>query len=315
MHNFSFETLDTWSEQIEPVFIVGPERSGTSMMFRTVVSHPSFCSFDNATVETFAFIRPWELISQPGPGNYEMRLYLGKLYDSFMDAILPIIEQNKLCDSEGVPSQYLGGDKEQRSTVWKKRQYGKLLKTFFYFSWLNLGKKRIAEKTPAHVRCIDEIFDCFPKAKLLICLRNPAEIVASHRKRLEKEIELGKSREDPSLAWLNKTIEEYSNYLQFVGRKVQRAHKVFPQRILDIPYRRVTSDKPFLLDVFTFIGENEGRSKVAYDNKGQAPSWDPLLSANSPQVNVMNVKDWITEAEEGKFKELQESEILAGWSL
>lgn len=311
-NNFSFEALNKWSEQVEPVFIVGPERSGTSMMFRTVVSHPSFCSFDNATVETFSFIRPWSLLSEPGPENYEMRLYLGRQYDSFMNAITPIIQQNNSCDSQGVLSQYLGGDKERRSSVWKKRQYRDLLRAFFYFSWINLGEKRIAEKTPAHVRCIDEIFNCFPNAKVLVCLRDPIEIVASHRKRFEKEVELGKSRGDASLAWLNKTTDEYSSYLLFVGKKIQRAHKVYPERVFNIPYRRVTSDKEFLRDVFTFIGES-GQGGMVADN-GRAPNWDPLLSANSPQSNQIDVQDWVSESEKEVLKELLENEIMVEWS-
>lgn len=293
-NNFNIEMLQEWAETVEPVFIVGPERSGTSMMFRTVVSHPSFCSFDNATVETFAFIRPQVLLQKPSPDNYEMRLYLGKQFNAFQAAALEIACLGESCDFRGIPSSYIGKKKAERLEIWRSRGYRDLLRMFFYFSWLNLGKKRLAEKTPAHIRCIDELLDCFPKAKILVCLRDPVEIVASHRKRLAKEIELGKKVDDPSLGWLSKSTEEYIHYFSLLEKKITQSKHKHADQIMVVSYGRVTISKPYLQEVFNFLGE---RHEIANSESAEAPEWDRLLSASLPQDNRIDIKSWLSEQE------------------
>ena len=183
--------LGDWASSQQPVFIMGPERSGTSLLFQQVSNHPAFCDFTHATVETFCFVKPWLLLEPAGPENYEMRVYLGqKNLKKFQDSILPLIERNKMLSSEGMPLQYLNHPK--RKEIWFERRYKHVNRAFFYSSWKHLGEKRLVEKTPAHIRCAKEILATFPKAKLLICTRSPGEIIASHKKRYKKEIELGK---------------------------------------------------------------------------------------------------------------------------
>ena len=47
--------LENWANDNAPVFVVGPERSGTSLLFQQVSNHSAFCDFSEATVETFCF--------------------------------------------------------------------------------------------------------------------------------------------------------------------------------------------------------------------------------------------------------------------
>lgn len=298
-NNFNLDMLQKWAEAVEPVFIVGPERSGTSMMFRTVVSHPSFCSFDNATVETFAFIRPDALLKVASPENYELRVYLGKCYEDFQAAASALIELGESCDFRGLPVSYLNKNKIDRSEIWKNRGYRNLLRMFFYFSWLNLGEKRLAEKTPAHIRCINELFDCFPKAKVLVCLRDPVEIIASHRKRLAKEIELGKKVSDPSLGWLSKSSEEYIHYFGLLEKKITQARRLHSRQVMCVSYGVVTTNKAYLHDVFNFLGEEHIASN---DEGATAPAWDELLASSLPQNNMIDVESWVSREEVALIK-------------
>ena len=54
--------LENWANDNAPVFVVGPERSGTSLLFQQVSNHSAFCDFSEATVETFCFNKPWLLL-------------------------------------------------------------------------------------------------------------------------------------------------------------------------------------------------------------------------------------------------------------
>ncbi len=306
--NDVFELVHEWAESQEPVFIVGPERSGTSMMFRTIVSHPAFCSFNNATVETFCFIHPYRLLEKASSDNYEQRVYLGKQYAAFMEAITEIKRVNEECDAAGLSQSYLS---EQREVIWERRGFRDLLRAFFYFSWLNLGRMRIAEKTPAHVRCMEEIIECFPKAKILICLRNPVETIASHRKRLAKEIELGKDPKDPGLEWLTKSVAHYLGYFEHVANMVGVAQRSFPKSVKIVPYSKVTSNADFLREVFAFLEEDplllSSESRMTSD---KTLDWDPLL-ASLPKENVIDWRAWMTE-EEAEL--VQRNDLISGWN-
>lgn len=292
---FDYGKLQEWANSQEPVFIVGPERSGTSMMFRSVVSHPSFCGFANATVETFCFIRPNKLLEAASPDNYEMRVYLGSQQSAFNEAVKPFRQIGRVCNQIGIPSNYLGS---QRKLVWDRRGYRDLLRAFFYFSWKNLGEKRIAEKTPAHVRCLHEIFETFPRAKVLICLRDPLEVIASHRKRLAREIELGKDKADPSLDWLKKSVDGFMRYFENIDKTIKVAMRQFPSAIMLVPYLRVTRSPDFLRDVFGFLGEDVDRLSVmgSVPDTDKALNWDPLLTS-LPKENTIDYACWLSDGE------------------
>ena len=307
----NFKDLGVWASEQSPVFILGPERSGTSMMFRALVSHSSFCQFGNATVETFAFVQPEKLLAEPSPDNYEIRLYLGKKYEKFVRSVDCLNNANVKNSVTTLPIGYVG-DKYKDQQVWEQRGYCNLLRAFFYFSWLNLGRKRLAEKTPAHVRHLDHILECFPNARILVCLRSPQEIIASHRKRLANELSLGKSERDPSLLWLQKSVNEYINYFVSVERNVREAEKL-SNNVLRISYSKVTQSSEYLDSVFNFLGEDSNKVRVDGSMSGDsALKWDPLLNA-SPQTNIINVSDYLTDIEIEKCTKLSAANNL-NWS-
>tara|TARA_B100000700_G_scaffold148161_1_gene165051 strand:+ start:5057 stop:5995 length:939 start_codon:yes stop_codon:yes gene_type:complete len=279
--------LKEWAYEQEPVFIVGPERSGTSLLFQQVSNHPKFCDFSHATVETFCFVKPWLLLEPAGPENYEMRVYLGqKNLKVFQDSIVPLIERNKMLSLEGMSRQYL--NHPNREKIWFERRYKHINRAFFYSSWKHLGEKRLVEKTPAHIRCANEILETFPKAKLLICTRSPGEIIASHKKRYKKEIELGKSANDPSIAWLAHSTEDYMKYLNSINNNINTLLDEMPESVKVVPYGDLTSspDKT-LKNVYQFIGvdyidpNNMTRSR-------DEQAWDPLLN-KAPQKNEVDL--------------------------
>ncbi len=284
--------LGDWASSQQPVFIMGPERSGTSLLFQQVSNHPEFCDFSHATVETFCFVKPWLLLEPAGPENYEMRVYLGqKNFNSFQEKIHPLIERNGKLSAEGMHLQYLNSP--ERETIWYERRYKHLLRAFFFNSWQNLGKKRLVEKTPAHIRCAEEILSAFPNAKLLICTRDPAEIIASHKKRFKKEVELGKKPGDQSIAWLNHSTADYLKYFSAIDNKISALAARHSNKLIVVPYGQLTSEpEQNLKKVFDFIGvDNIGATASADEKTEQA--WDPLLN-QAPQKNHVDFSEQLS---------------------
>ncbi|MDO6691921.1 sulfotransferase [Aliiglaciecola sp. 3_MG-2023] len=287
--------LREWAFEQEPVFIVGPERSGTSLLFQQVSNHPSFCDFSHATVETFSFIRPWQLLEVAGSQNYEMRVYLGAAnFTKFQESIRQLVERNKRLTENGMPLAYI--NEPQRKDIWFERRYKHVLRAFFHDSSINLGGKKLVEKTPAHIRCIDEIIATFPKAKILVSTRDIGEIIASHKKRFKKEIELGKSADDPSIAWLAHSVENYLKYLANIEGIVQRLNKQYAVQVKIVPYGKLTqSPVNTLKDIYSFIGvENINPENIQKERKTQ--DWDPLLN-QLPVVNEVELTHYLSPSE------------------
>lgn len=287
--------LSEWAHEQEPVFIVGPERSGTSLLFQQVSNHPSFCDFSFATVETFCFVKPWMLLNPAGPENYEMRVYLGskEQFKAFQNKISPLVERNKMLTSTGLSIPYFG--KPDRKKIWFERRYKHVLRAFFFHSWNNLGKKRLVEKTPAHIRCVDEILATFPKAKILICTRDITEIISSHKKRLKKEVELGKKPSDPSIAWLAHSTEQYVKYLKSINNNIVNLIDSHSDCKI-VPYGDLTNDSTNTLEnVFSFISEDFRSSNDSKQVRTEQ-AWDPLLN-KPPQRNITAIKEYLTTAE------------------
>lgn len=295
--------LDEWAVEQQPVFIVGPERSGTSLLFQQVSNHRGFCDFSEATVETFCFTYPWKLLDEPSPDNYEMRLYLGQdNIEVLKEQLNEVVIANNVANEKGFPKDYLY--KENSQEIWESRQYQTLLRGFFYYAWNHLGKKKLVEKTPAHIRCANKIFETFPNARLLICLRDVTDIVASHRKRYEKEVSLGVPADAEELAWLNHPLSFYLNYMSEIDDIIQSLKLTHGDAIKIVSYSELTVEPNKTMgDIFQFLGcDTELAGYVQKEREAQA--WDPLLN-KLPQPNYIDVRRYLSEEEIQKVKVVQ----------
>ena len=302
--------LDEWAVEQEPVFIVGPERSGTSLLFQQISNHPDFCDFSEATVETFCFSYPWKLFDPSTPDNYEMRLYLGQEnVDMLRDQLDEVVKANQSLNEKGLPKEYLY--QENSKEIWDARQYQTLLRGFFYYSWNHLGKKKLVEKTPAHIRCADKIFETFPKAKLLICLRDVAEIVASHRKRYQKEVSLGVPADADELKWLNHPLSFYLNYMAEIDAIIESLKASHGDSIKIVPYADLTIEPNKTLgDIFAFLG-NAFVPPGNIQKERESQAWDPLLN-KLPQPNYIDVNKYLSVEDKQALKELQ-NKLVNSW--
>lgn len=140
----------------EPIFAVGFARSGTTLLASLVGRHPMIAS----TPETH-FLNEVQFMVAPslpkGPEAVVDRLADTPLrrLELAREDVLPVIQRLWPLDLKGIFGAYL--------EVFRTQQ----------------GKPRVLEKTPNHLRHIDELLEWYPDAKVLWIIRDGRACVAS----------------------------------------------------------------------------------------------------------------------------------------
>jgi hypothetical protein len=202
--------LRRWCEQSRPIFIVGLARSGTSMLQVAFAQHPTMFDIANCR-ETFIFLRP----RQPyvDPIHFPTRAYL-KGRPNLM-ALREWIE----------PYEEEFGELGEADSI----------RAFFYFAGNRIYPGRYPlEKTPGHLRKLDLVFDVFPQARILVCSRDPVDVVASYRKRLVKAKADGEPPE--KTGWLDKGVDEMIGVFERFTRLVNQAVPKYGKSMYMAPY-------------------------------------------------------------------------------
>lgn len=198
------DEIRRWCEQCRPIFIVGLARSGTSVLQVALAHHPTMFDIANCR-ETFIFLRP----RQPyvDPIHFPTRSYL-KGRPNLM----------KLREWIEPHEEELGELSEADS-----------IRAFFYFAGHEVYPGRFPlEKTPGHLKKLDLIFEIFPKTKIIVCSRDPVDVVASYRKRLnsanKEQLKPGASTD-----WLDKSVNEmvgvFDRFTKLVKQGMQKHGK------------------------------------------------------------------------------------------
>jgi len=155
-------------DDIEPVFVVGHPRSGTTFLQLLISAHSNFSSGP----ETHLF----QYILNPPVSDWKC----SKLNLNDLDIIFKRFA--------GKPS-ILFND-EFKKYLKEKALNGETSPAFFlhnimsYFAKINgdTEAKRWVEKTPKHLLYVPEILSMFPKAKVIILIRDPRGVVSSPKK-------------------------------------------------------------------------------------------------------------------------------------
>ncbi len=144
-----------------PVFIVGPGRSGTTLLRSLLSAHPHL----TVTPEThfMAWAQPWGL-EQGAP-------------EDFFAFWSHYTESNWFKD--------LGIDAEEclrRIEAVEDRSFAGVFGTILSLFAEKRNKPRVGEKTPGHSQFLGYILQWFPKAQVLVTQRDPRAVIASQLK-------------------------------------------------------------------------------------------------------------------------------------
>lgn len=222
--------LTNWARAARPVFVVGPARSGTSMLQLALRRHSALFAV-GGVFETFLFHKPKAPLEDPVPGM--LRNYLkGAPGVAAVRAAVAAIEAG---------AEPLGNDD--------------LIRVFFQVAQQQLYEgRRPLEKTPAHVHNLPAIFRIFPQARVLACVREPVEILSSYRQRLAREQAAGKPPE--TWAWLTVDDDNLLAQLRRVKKALQTAESDFPGQVFQVPYGWITAEPEVALrQICAFVNE------------------------------------------------------------
>ena len=215
-----------------PVFIVGPARSGTTILYRTVVLHSSFFPSSIQLNETSVFPRStsaYNITKETATPMFRYILEKEEPWQRFISAIQKVGRWQKLISpvTNRLPMSL---------SAWRL-QGGRFVVQRFFEIAQEVRGTRIVEKTPHHLQHIDRIFDAFADSRVIATLRHPLDVFTSYRRRYQMEKNLANG--DPS--WFERTPEEfvrsYRNDLKLIGK----AKEKYGKRVHVIKYEDFTS--------------------------------------------------------------------------
>jgi O-antigen/teichoic acid export membrane protein len=148
-----------------PVFIVGPSRSGTTLLARMIDSHTSLAIFP----ETWCYVVLDRLgCFEEFSNRWQYILFLNQVWDSLQQyndpAARVLAEEAAKCPSYSGPVR-------------------PILESFGKAYAVARGAVRWGEKTPGHVLWLPQIRSLFPEARILICIRDPLDVISSYDER------------------------------------------------------------------------------------------------------------------------------------
>lgn len=212
----TLQEIRAWAVHAQPVFICGLERSGTSILQVSLSRHPALFPVKDV-YETFIFGNPRSALQVPAP---PMTL-------AYLQGSEHAKQFRELC----AQLRQGGADLSEAD----------IIRVFFWYCAQKVypGRQPL-EKTPSHVRRLARMLELFPRARVIVCTRDPVDIVASYRKRLQKEQSLGRSRDE--WGWLDRTAEQLLAHFKTVSEHVGSARQRWPEQVFVAPYDWITTD-------------------------------------------------------------------------
>jgi len=291
-----------------PVFIVGPARSGTSLLYRILQKHPVFepknCAAGVDLTESQVFSATEAIYSKrrtPGVGAYAYMLFNDALFNQFTSSLYWTMRWQTVLGSKVLLRAYdnfpirLLGKLGLRKLLWKLFRGPVTVRGFFETARKARGVGRILEKTPQHLQRIPEIRCTYPDSRIIGICRHPIDIFTSHRRRYQAEHRAGASGDQ--MEWLNITAEQFCErfivYEQIIWHEKNRNDGGF----MSVQYEDLTKNsQETLRRILLFLGESYEEKCVVKDETKQL-YWeiDPYLF---DEIHT-NTKDWRLYVEQG----------------
>jgi hypothetical protein len=203
-----------------PVFIAGPDRSGTTLLFALLASHPNI-----------------SMVRRTNMWRYFHKRYgdLGQA-ENFDRCLGEMLRYNRI-------QNFLKPDEKRiQHEFWREKpSYGRLFSLLHQHHAESLGKTRWGDKSLHTEHYVDRVFEEFPDAKILHITRDPRDRYASVRKRHGRDVpRLGGANG----RWLFSMVKALDNQKRYPGQ-----YKI-------IRFEDLASDpEKTMKDVCAFIGE------------------------------------------------------------
>ena len=270
----SKEALRTWATEERAVFICGLARSGTSALQLSLARSDELFNL-KGVFETSVFGDP------------------RKILRSGINKIPKMVRG------------YLGGDQglelfhENLKSIEFDLDETDLLRYFFWFSSHYIyNKRRVLEKTPRHFWNSNKIFNVFPSAKLIVCTRDPLDIIISYRKRLNSE--KAKGLPESHWAWLNLPTSKLISDFKKFDEELKILRNTYRSNIFTAPYNWIASDTVTAMkEICEFCGIKY--SEALFANKERADGMAAPLGSKVKSETIKSMKGVLSEEEMGEI--------------
>ncbi len=274
-----------------PVFIIGEARSGTSILYRTLMKHPAFRPHFPNLVETEIVAhrhRVFMFGKNYPPSLVRYMLEDEEAYDAFLKSIRVLRPVSALA----IPINLV--IRQPRMWSWYANLSHLMLRAYFFHAWQARGCIRLVEKTPTNTPNIRALSSTFPNGQLIYVHRHPVDVFSSYRRR---------GQADPDAAWArairpDRFCRTYEESTKRVLDWVRGGHR----NLLMVPYERFTgAPVEELKRVCGFLGERFDPTAVVEANpdpgrwKGDPHLWGPIVPVTKRWQDFMSAAEatWI----------------------
>lgn len=204
----------------QPIFIAGPDRSGTTLLYALLASHPNISMVRRMNFWRWFYRRYGNL---KNPENFERLL----------DRLLRYKRLQRL---------HLDGGRIRQEFIQGEPSYARLFALLMRHNAERKGKIRWGEKSLHTERYADLVFANFPKAKIIHMTRDPRDRYASVRKRF--------GGDNPRIA---SATQRWISSM----RAAQKNLKKYPDRYLIVRFEDLASNPEDTARIICdFIGED-----------------------------------------------------------
>jgi hypothetical protein len=205
----------------EPVFVVGMNGSGTTMLLDCLGRHPALYAFPRETR-----LIPYLIAREGSYGSLQLDGNFRRLWDDVRN--LDVFRQVNAGEAVPLPSNW----REHPRTL------GAILDAVFRFFAAARGKQRWCEKTPQHVQHLLSLAREFPAARFIHMIRDGRDCAASFHRRWRRQPEL--------------TVFRWKKVVA-VGR--DQGRRLGPGRYLEVRYEDLTAEPETSLQrICVFLG-------------------------------------------------------------
>ena len=303
--DLSVQEISTLMRDGNPVFIVGAARSGTSILYRTLQRHSSFCPQKCQSLPTVdltesnIFKDPYSSYNVSFSSHQSALNYMlgtQEYYQKFLQQTSLLQKKQRFLVGKQAINKIIPLISLGRQYLWLASGNDLLVQVFFYYAQQARGMDRILEKTPQHIYRLPEIKATFPKAKLLFMPRHPIDVYSSYRQRLKKELELNTPPAD--LKWLQISPQAFCLRYALCMHIAHQEKIKNQQRFFLITYEDFTKHtQTKLKEILDFLDEPYEEACLLED-ESQKPHWqaDPKLF-ESIQNNQKKWQDFVSNTE------------------
>lgn len=178
-----------------PVFIVAQARSGTSILYRLLLEHPSFASPGEPNLSESNIM---EVIAHRRSIDDHFPRAFAQLDQAGWRAVARDLRwsEPRRRLATRLPAAAL-----RRVPVWRAAGGARTLRAYLSHAAEARHVQRLVEKTPWHLPWLPHLFAAFPRARALAITREPVAVFASFRRR---------AKQDQEATWADRSLEDFA---------------------------------------------------------------------------------------------------------